>query len=122
MALPRKILTAALFLPMTLVADDSATANERIPVTKKEMEIHWKVDCSKTWDTLAQAAQTSTGAGNCDTPIDLLRTLQLCAFIYQPPASPNPVNCPNFRVAHAAALRGDCPAISALRGPVECGD
>ena len=107
---------------MTLAADNSDTANERIPVTKKEMEIHWQVDCSKIWDSLAGVAQKFTSSGSCSIPIDLLQNLQLCAFIYQPPASPSPSNCPSFRAAHAAAKRGDCRTMSALPGPVECGD
>jgi hypothetical protein len=88
----------------------SDTVNERIPVSRLELEAHWQVDCSAAWVELEQLAAAT---GQCAPEDRLRRTLQLCAFIYQPPGGEVDAACPDF--AAALDLLGAGPA------PDSCG-
>ncbi len=89
-------------------AEGSSNAvNERIPVSPKEMEAHWQVDCAHSWartvDLRARAVPLE-----CAIPADLLRELKLCAFIYQPPGQQFTHFVPDYQsatvqAAHAVA-------------------
>lgn len=76
---------------------DTDAVNERIPVSRYEMEEHWQVDCTATWRELAglKAGTAEIESGG------ILTRLQLCSFIYQPPGSEYS-NCPNYRLAEAS--------------------
>ena len=120
MALHRGLLALLLLTPMTLSANTGDTANERIVVTKPELEAHWQVNCTETWSSLARVVAALPSREHCDIAPDLQRNIQLCAFIYQPPGVPGSNKCPNYRAAHKAVLQGDCEALGALFAPPEC--
>ena len=107
MILFRSLYCLLLLAPVAFAADDSNAVNERIPVTKLEMERHWQVDCTASWGQLKQVAQIHQGAQGCELASGLLRQLQLCAFIYQPPGSPAAGACPDYQSAYRAAGQGD---------------
>lgn len=83
-------------IPGLLLAAQSDTVNERIPVRKAELEAHWQIDCAASWSELRSAV----GAGEeCMLSADLHRQLKLCAYIYQAPGAPPAQNCPDYRGA-----------------------
>jgi len=88
----------------------SDTVNERIPVSRVELEAHWQVDCGTAWSELEQLAAAN---GQCVPGARLQRTLQLCAFIYQPPGEEVAAACPDF--AAALDLLGAGPAPDSCR-------
>jgi hypothetical protein len=120
MGMSVKILFLVLFTPGTLIADTSDTANERIPVTRADMEIHWRVDCSANWETLAEITSSSLKTGSCEVSPDLLRNLQLCEFIHQPPGSSTTSACPDFKTAGDLLGERDCQALRELMGNGAC--
>jgi len=89
-----------LLLPAPLVLADSSSnaVNERIPVRKAEMEVHWKVDCAGSWATFVELRDRAAGEA-CTMPAELQRQLQLCAFIYQPPGEEVTHSYPDYRAA-----------------------
>ena len=115
-----KILILALFTPGTLIADSSDTANERIPVTRADMEIHWRVDCSANWGKLAEVTSSSLKNHGCEASSDLRRNLQLCEFIHQRPGSSPDSACPDFKKAGQLLGEGDCQALRALVENAAC--
>ncbi len=120
MAVSVKILLLVLFTPGTLIADTSDTANERIPVTRAEMEIHWRLDCSANWKALAEVTSSSLKQGSCEVSPDLLRDLQLCEFIHQPPGSSRTGACPDFKTAGELLGERDCEALRKLMDNGAC--
>lgn len=92
-----RIILAALLLlllPATGFTENQANAvNERLPVTKAEMEAHWQVDCQANW----AAIKNHSGTDGCPPDAELLQELQLCAFIYQPPGEEPAAVCPDYR-------------------------
>jgi hypothetical protein len=126
MALHRGLLALLLLAPLTLSANTGDTANERIVVTKPELEAHWQVDCAETWSILTRAIAALPSRERCDIAPDLqrsiLRSIQLCVFIYQPPGASSPDNCPNYRAAHSAVLQGDCRRLTSLLAQPACSD
>jgi hypothetical protein len=88
---------------------DTDAVNERIPVSRYEMEEHWQVDCAATWRELADLEASNTGAETGQ----FLTRLQLCSFIYQPPGSEYS-NCPNYRLAEASLRDEDWPQLRQL--------
>lgn len=111
MILFRSLYCLLLLAPVAFAADDSNAVNERIPVTRLEMERHWQVDCTASWGQLKQVAQVHQ---DCEVASGLLRQLQLCAFIYQPPGSAAAASCPDYQAAYRAAGQGDCLALGLL--------
>lgn len=107
-------LALALLLPgMLHGAADSDAVNERIPVSPKQLEAHWDIDCSASWASLT--------AGACPPAADLSRVLQLCAAIYQRPGDDRSSNCPDYLAAGQAAARGDCHQLrQAIAAAREC--
>ena len=103
-----------LVAPVAVAGDNSDAVNERIPVSRAEMEQHWQVDCSDSWKQLLRFARDYQSAQRCELALDTLRQLQLCAFIYQPPGSPAASACPDYRSAYDTAGRGDCVALGSL--------
>jgi hypothetical protein len=87
---------------------NSNAVNERLPVRKAEMETHWQVDCARSWANKLEL-RGKPGARGCILPPDLLRQLQLCAFIYQPPGGQAGHTGPDYRGAFAdTGTNGDC--------------
>ena len=103
-----------LLVAPTLLAGSNANANsnanavnERLPVRKTEMEAHWNVNCAHDWARMEELRSIS-GGDECVLPPDLLRELQLCAFIYQPPGEETTYSGPNFQTA----INKECPPVS----------
>ena len=94
---------APLVMAATPVSD---TVNERLPVSRVELEAHWQVDCSAAWAELEQLAGAT---GQCVPGARLRRTLQLCAFIYQPPGEEVATACPDFAAALDLLEAGPVP-------------
>lgn len=95
--------------------------NERIPVSKLELEAHWQVDCKQGWNDLTQLASAFDDQGGCVIPVKLQRQIQLCAFIYQPPGETSHDTCRNFADAQRAAVQGNCQAmVLLLDGSAKC--
>lgn len=82
-----------LFSATGLTENQSNAVNERLPVTKAEMEAHWQVDCRASW----AAIQNRRGTADCRPDAELGQALQLCAFIYQPPGEEPVAVCPDYR-------------------------
>ena len=120
MGMSVKILFLVLFTPGSLIADTSDTANERIPVTRADMEIHWRVECGANWETLIEVTASSLKTGSCEVSPDLLRNLQLCEFIHQPPGSSTTSACPDFKKAGQLLGEGDCQALRELMENAAC--
>ena len=113
---------ALLLAPLPLNADDSDTANERIPVTRSEMEIHWQVDCTDTWNGLVKAGKSAAKSLDCDMARKFSRAVQLCAYIYQPPAGDVLDNCPDYRAAYSAMQDTDCLGLASALESKNCSD
>jgi hypothetical protein len=108
----QKICLLLLSLSEPLAASESDTVNERVPVSKAELEAHWHVDCARVADSMAQAVIGPTSGDACEFSPELRHQLQLCAFIYQAPGADSGHLCPDFRGALEALERsgpdGDC--------------
>ena len=95
--------------------------NERIPVSRLELEAHWQVDCEQSWNDLIQFAIAFDDQGECVIPAKLQRQIQLCAFIYQPPGETAHSTCRDFDGARRAAIQANCQAMTLLlEGSAEC--
>lgn len=94
--LQKRLLLVCLAPLVMAAAPASDTVNERIPVSRAELEAHWQVDCGAAWAELEQLAGAT---GQCVPGPRLRRTLQLCAFIYQPPGEYVAGACPDFAAA-----------------------
>ena len=99
-----RMLALLLVAPVLLADSNSNAINERIPVRKAEMEVHWNVNCVHSWARVEEL-RGKPGAGECVFPSDLQRQLQLCAFIYQPPGEESSHSGPDFQ----AAINKECP-------------
>jgi hypothetical protein len=119
---PRHILLPLLLATLPLNAEDSDTANERIPVTRPEMEIHWQVDCIDTWKDLIEAGNPAMNSRNCDLARKFSRAIQLCAYIYQPPGGDVLDNCPDYRAAYSAMQDTDCLGLASALESKNCSD
>jgi hypothetical protein len=95
------LLISPLLSPLSLAGDSADAVNERLPVSKAEMEAHWQVDCAAAWEQLlaaaAQPTKQPTNTDNCGIPGQLRREIQLCAFIYQAPGGAPGQDCPDYR-------------------------
>lgn len=104
----RRFIPNLLFLlaaaPVTLAAGDSDAVNERIPVQRVEMEQHWGVDCDAALQSLAAWVDHDHG---CSIEADLLESLRLCAYIYQPPGEPDSGTCPDYQDLHLITSQAD---------------
>ncbi len=89
--------------PLVLAESNSDAVNERIPVRKAEMEVHWNVNCADSWARVEEMRSAAEG-GACTLSPELQRQIQLCAFIYQPPGEENTHSGPNFQ----AAINKEC--------------
>lgn len=114
MILLRSLCCLVLWAPVCLAAGDADAVNERIPVTALEMEAHWQLDCVGSWVQLTQRIAAYQSRGDCDMPVALVRQLQLCAFIYQPPGRAVVAACPDYQGAYRAAAQGKCASIAVL--------
>jgi hypothetical protein len=97
--MPRKLLLILALAPLAAASPDpdSDMVNERIPVSRVELEAHWGVDCRAAWAEVVRVV----AARDCSVLPALRDALRLCTFIYQPPgAAPGP-GCPDY----AGALR-----------------
>lgn len=102
-----------LLLPATGLTENQANAvNERLPVSKAELEAHWQIDCQANWTRINNHADSAA----CPPDEKLLQTLQLCAFIYQPPGEEPAAVCPDYRglLGHleAAPASGSCEKLA----------
>lgn len=88
-----------LLAPLVLAGESSDAVNERIPVTKNEMEEHWQVNCTEAWAELRVMTADPVVAGNCGVSTELTRQIQLCGFIYQTPGQQVQHHCPDYRSA-----------------------
>jgi hypothetical protein len=86
-----------LFSPLVLAGDNGDAVNERIPVTKIEMEAHWQLDCTDAWAALRTATAHPVTSGNCGFSAELTREIRLCGFIYQAPGVQVRHRCPDYR-------------------------
>jgi hypothetical protein len=114
MVLSRQRYLLLLLAPVSLAAGGSDTVNERIPVSRVEMEAHWQVNCSASWGDLRAAMRIFDRGADCVVAAELQRNLQLCAFIHQPPGGTANSTCPDYQGAGRAAGQGDCHAINRL--------
>jgi len=90
-------------MPFSVIADDTFNAvNERLPVSKAEMEVHWRVNCREVWARLHEIRGQGT-THECVLPVDLQNQLTLCAFIYQPPGEELPYSGPDYQSAISVA-------------------
>jgi len=111
------LLISPLLSPLSLAGDNADAVNERIPVSRAEMEAHWQVDCVAAWEHLlagaAQPTKQPTDKDNCGITDQLRRDIQLCAFIYQAPGGDSGHDCPDYRGVskhlNAAGKSGKCP-------------
>jgi hypothetical protein len=95
-----RIMIALMLLTTLAIAQDSTNAvNERIPVTKTEMETHWQVDCANTWVSLQRAVAEPADREGCGVTAPIRRDIQLCAFIYQAPGDNSEHRCPDYQDA-----------------------
>ena len=108
-----------LSLPALALADtDGDAVNERIPVSKAELESHWQVDCAAALIRLqAATARPSTG-DHCQITAELVHEIKLCAFIYQAPGDNAKHPCPDYRrlreqLGQPGDLVADCPELPA---------
>ena len=108
----QKICLLLLSLSQPLAASESDTVNERVPVSKAELEAHWDVDCAQVADSMAQVVMGPTSGDVCEFSPGLRHQLQLCAFIYQAPGADSSHLCPDYRGSLEALERsgpdGDC--------------
>ncbi len=86
------------FMPQKLVvhaADSDSIVNERIPVTAKQLELHWKVDCELT------LSETLTYLQNANyhrqTEQKLSANLKKCEHIYNTVDSVHYKPLPDYR-------------------------
>ena len=114
MVFSRTLLLLLLSAPITCAMGNTDAVNERIPVTRAEMETHWQLDCKASWNTLLQGAKPTRSDNGCNIPSDVQRQLQLCGFIYQPPGQAATHVCPDHQRGFQAAEKGDCGAIHVL--------
>jgi hypothetical protein len=125
MASLRLILVSFLLSAMAGAESVSDAVNERIPVSKAELEAHWQIDCRASWAGLADKV-TGVGAGeHCGISAATRRVLELCAVVYQPPGEALSPNCPDYRAAlaalDAAEPAAQCAAVAdLLRGTGSC--
>ena len=113
------LLISPFLSPLSLAGDNDGAVNERIPVSRAEMEIHWQVDCAETWKDLLAAAALSTkqpaNKDNCGIPDQLQREIQLCAFIHQAPGGDPGQDCPDYKSVSKrlkeAEKSGQCPTL-----------
>ncbi len=107
----RKVVFILLFYVYPEIAWATSTSdavNERIPVRNDEMEIHWQVDCQATWLQLRSMVESQA---SCQAEPGLLRDLQLCSFIYQPPGEESSEQSPDYSGALDALHDNQCPDI-----------
>jgi hypothetical protein len=114
MNLYRAVLILLATASVAFAADPGDVANERIPVSKGELEQHWQVDCSVAWARMLEIGDLGRPQEDCGLPPELVRHLQLCAFIHQPPGASHPGSCPDYRAVHEAINRGSCPMLRKL--------
>ena len=113
------LLISPLLSPQSLAGGSADAVNERIPVTRAEMEAHWQVDCAVAWGHLLAVAARPTkqpaNKDNCGIPSQLRRDIQLCEFIYQPPGGDPGQDCPEYRGGSKrlkeAEKSGKCPIL-----------
>ena len=105
--LPMRLLLFCIAPLVMAAAPVSDTVNERIPVSRAELEAHWQVDCAAAWAALEQLAGAT---GQCAPGATLQRALRLCAFIYQPPGEEVASACPDFAAALDLLGTGAAPA------------
>lgn len=103
MVLLRLFLVLFLVVPGGVAAPASDTINERIPVSRAELEAHWKVDCRATWSAVQALADGALAGKSCRIGPESRRILQLCVFIHQPPGGADTHTCPDYRAVLAAA-------------------
>ena len=117
---------ALLFIAPLAAAQGSADAvNERIPVTKAELEAHWKVDCASTWSSLQAASRPAPTGDSCGVNDLIRRQIQLCAYIYQAPGDNSKHRCPDYRSVsehlQQPSATADCASLHTLiRQLVNC--
>ena len=102
-----------LLLPATGFTENQANAvNERLHVTRAELEAHWQIDCQANWARINNHADSAA----CPPDEKLVQALQLCAFIYQPPGEEPAAVCPDYRglLGHleASPASGNCEKLA----------
>ncbi|MEH6569575.1 MAG: hypothetical protein V7709_10890 [Halioglobus sp.] len=110
----RNLCCALLIAPSAWAAGPSDMVNERIPVSKLELEAHWRVDCKHSWNDFIGRTSVFEDQAECVIPVKLQRQIQLCAFIYQPPGEASPKTCRDFDGARRAAIQANCLAMALL--------
>ena len=114
MSFSRNLCCALIIAPSVWAGGSSDAVNERIPVSKLELEAHWEVDCEKDWNGFIGLASAFKNQGECVIPPQLPHHMQLCAFIYQPPGETALNTCRDFEGAQRAAVLGNCQAMALL--------
>lgn len=97
----RKCLLAGLTLLVlaatNVYASQDATVNERLPLTGKELEKHWQIDCQE----VAATVLTWVAAAKRDKGADIhgidWHGLQLCAAVYNVKETGRYRPCPDFK-------------------------
>ena len=119
------IIALLFFAPLAAAQGSADTVNERIPVTKAELEAHWKVDCASTWSSLQAASIPAPTGDDCGVTTQLRRQIQLCAYIYQAPGDNSKHRCPNYRSVsehlQQPSVTADCASLhTSIRRHVNC--
>ena len=119
--------TLILFLSAAAQADTAGDAvNERIPVSKAELESHWQVDCAAALTRLQAAVAHPSTDEHCQTTAELAHEIKLCAFIYQAPGDNTRHPCPDYgllweQLGQPGDLATDCPKlIASIAKQVNC--
>jgi hypothetical protein len=111
--------TLMLSLSALALADtDGDAVNERIPVSRAELESHWQVDCATALTRLLAAAARPPNYNHCEITAEMVHDIKLCAFIYQAPGDNAEHPCPDYRristqLGQPGNLATDCPEFPA---------
>ena len=120
MAMVHKFCFLLLSAPAVYAAGLSDAVNERIPVTRAELEAHWHVDCEASWAQLVSAGVREHAGANCGIANGLRGELQLCAFIYQAPGDGKGEGCPDYlgavKLLDSAGSGNSCAAVADFLG------
>lgn len=92
-----KLCLVLLCSPLVSAAPASDAVNERIPVSRADMEAHWGVDCRGLWLRLEGQLGQPSASGQCAISPAVRHELELCSFIYQPPGAVAEHGCPDYR-------------------------
>ncbi|MCB1677984.1 MAG: hypothetical protein KDI16_04805 [Halioglobus sp.] len=96
----------------SLAGPGADTVNERIPVSKDQLEAHWELDCAGARADLQRTLAAERA--DCGVAEPLRRALRLCAFVHQPPGREPAPRCPDFDRLSGLLEQRRCSAVGDL--------